>query len=124
MTLHKSGQDPGLRLDFWPPMARSLRHVQRNLFGTVDGRALTSVPIDKQEKRGTHDSMSQQQGADVDLLDANGLAERLKCSAATIGRLTRTGRIPFVKVGKLIRYDVAAVIRSLTREPSGPTEQD
>ena len=38
------------------------------------------------------------------MLDVNGAAELYACSVPTIERLTRTGEIPSIKLGRLRRY--------------------
>lgn len=45
------------------------------------------------------------------LTDAHGVAELLGCSVATVERRTRSGEIPSIKIGRLRRYDRAAVLR-------------
>ena len=38
------------------------------------------------------------------LLDVNQVAELLGCSVATVERLTRSGSLPSIKIGRLRRY--------------------
>ena len=44
------------------------------------------------------------------MLDVHGAAELFACSVPTIERLTRTGEIPSVKVGRLRRYRRAELL--------------
>ena len=44
------------------------------------------------------------------LIDAPAVAELLGCSLATVERRTRRGELPSIKVGRLRRYQRAAVL--------------
>jgi excisionase family DNA binding protein len=58
------------------------------------------------------------------LLDKRELAHALRISTAKVDRLCRDGRIPFVAVGDVRRFDLSAVLAALPqqrRTPDGPT---
>jgi excisionase family DNA binding protein len=48
------------------------------------------------------------------LIDKRGLAHALGVSPATVDRLCRSGRMPFVVVGEVRRFDLLAVRAALT----------
>ncbi|HXX67191.1 MAG TPA: hypothetical protein VEK07_08420 [Polyangiaceae bacterium] len=52
------------------------------------------------------------------LLDKRGLAHALGVSTATVDRLCRQQRIPFVLVGEVRRFDLAAVRQALMEQRS------
>jgi len=54
------------------------------------------------------------------LVDKRELAHELRVSPATIDRLCRTGRIPFVRVGEVRRFDCAAVRVALEESGASP----
>ena len=61
------------------------------------------------------------------LLDINGLAERLGVGERFVRRLVEERRIPYFKIGRLVRFevgDVEAWIASQRVEPSGPLGRD
>jgi excisionase family DNA binding protein len=55
------------------------------------------------------------------LLNKRALAHALGVSTATVDRLCRTRRIPFVVVGDARRFDLAAVRAALATTPSSPS---
>ena len=60
-----------------------------------------------------------------ELLDANGLAERLKLRPATILGWARSGRIPSVKIShKCVRFDFEQVVESLRSSTNGSGDGD
>lgn len=61
------------------------------------------------------------------LLDIDGLADRLGVGERFVRRLVEERRIPFLKIGRLVRFevdDVEAWIASQRVEPSGPPLRD
>ena len=54
--------------------------------------------------------LSSQVDADA-MIDCHAVAELLNCSVPTVERLTKSGAIPSYKVGRLRRYQRAAVLR-------------
>lgn len=53
----------------------------------------------------------------TELLTADELADRLRLRPSTIRRWAREGRIPAVRVTpKVVRYDLAAVLRAIRAE--------
>ena len=61
------------------------------------------------------------------LLDIDGLAERLGVGERFVRRLVEERRIPFLKIGRLVRFevgDVEAWIASQRVEASGPVVAD
>ena len=61
------------------------------------------------------------------LLDIDGLADRLGVGERFVRRLVEERRIPFLKIGRLVRFDVGDVeawIASQRVEPSGPLVRD
>jgi excisionase family DNA binding protein len=55
------------------------------------------------------------------LLDKRALAHALGVSTATVDRLCRANRIPFVRVGDVRRFDLAAVREALATPPAQPS---
>jgi len=55
------------------------------------------------------------------LVDKRGLAHVLGVSPATIDRLCRAGRIPFVRVGEVRRFDPVTVRQSLEKYANEPS---
>jgi len=49
------------------------------------------------------------------LLTKQGLAKKLQCSVRTIDNLTADGKVPKIKLGRLIRYRYDQVLESLTK---------
>lgn len=49
----------------------------------------------------------------LEVLTADELATRLRVGVIAIYKLKRAGAIPFVLVGRQVRYELAAVIRAL-----------
>lgn len=49
------------------------------------------------------------------LMDIHGAAEFLGCSVPTVERLTRSGQIPSMKMGKLRKYQRRQLIEHLTK---------
>jgi excisionase family DNA binding protein len=47
--------------------------------------------------------------------DKQGLARQVKCSLRTIDNLMARRAIPFIKLGRLVRFDVAKVKAALAR---------
>ncbi len=61
------------------------------------------------------------------LLDIDGLADRLGVGERFVRRLVEERRIPFLKIGRLVRFevgDVEAWIASQRVEPSSPLARD
>lgn len=50
---------------------------------------------------------------DKDLLTAEELANVLNCSTQLIRKLKKSGKIPFIKVGYLVRFNTKDVINTL-----------
>lgn len=50
---------------------------------------------------------------DKDLLTAEELAIVLNCSTQLIRKLKKTGKIPFIKIGYLVRFNAKDVINTL-----------
>ncbi len=50
---------------------------------------------------------------DKDLLTAEELALVLNCSPQLIRKLKKTGKIPFIKIGYLVRFNAKDVINTL-----------
>ncbi len=48
------------------------------------------------------------------LLDKHGLAERLSVSTRTVDCYMRAGRLPFLKIGKTVRFRWADVMEKLS----------
>jgi excisionase family DNA binding protein len=57
---------------------------------------------------------------DAKFISKADLAERLDVSIATIDRLMQRRTIPVIKVGKLVRFDYAEVMKALTKQPVCP----
>jgi len=47
--------------------------------------------------------------------DKQGLAREIKCSVRTVDNLMAKRAIPFIKLGRLVRFDVAKVKAALAR---------
>ncbi len=61
------------------------------------------------------------------LLDIDGLADRLGVGERFVRRLVEERRIPYLKIGRLVRFevgDVEAWIASQRVEPNGPQVTD
>jgi excisionase family DNA binding protein len=56
------------------------------------------------------------------LLDKRELAHALRVSVAKVDRLSRDGRIPFVIVGDVRRFDLTAVLAALPQQGQ-PTDE-
>ncbi len=52
------------------------------------------------------------------LVSPDQLAERLGISRRTVQRLTATGLIPCIRIGRLIRYDADKVVAALAEQGS------
>ena len=74
----------------------------------IEIQALADAIAERLESRATGDVM----------LDALGAAALLACSVPTIERLTKAGKIPSVKVGRLRRYRRAELL-DLQNEKGG-----
>ncbi len=74
----------------------------------VEIHRLATLIAEQLAARATNDAM----------LDTHGAAELLACSVPTIERLTRTGEIPSVKLGRLRRYRRSELL-SLQNEKGG-----
>jgi excisionase family DNA binding protein len=57
------------------------------------------------------------------LINSRGAAEILACSVPTVERLTKSGAIPSVKVGRLRRYRRADLL-ALASEKGGPDHDE
>ena len=51
-----------------------------------------------------------------DLLDVRELAQRLDVTEATVYRLTSEGKLPALRVGRLIRFEWASVLEAMAAE--------
>lgn len=49
-----------------------------------------------------------------ELIDADQLAEKLKCCRRTVANLVKRRKIPVVRVGRKLMFDFPAVVQSLT----------
>jgi excisionase family DNA binding protein len=59
----------------------------------------------------------------LDLENKAGIARKLKCSTRTINNLMANGAIPFIRFGRLVRFDVARVKAALQRFEIAPAGQ-
>lgn len=55
---------------------------------------------------------------DPDILDAEGLAERLGIAPNTVRKLARTGEIPAIRIGKAWRFYWPAVVGTVSELPA------
>ena len=53
------------------------------------------------------------------ILDTEQLMERLNVTRPTVQRWRNTGRIPFIQVGNVVRYDLDAVLEALSKKKVG-----
>ena len=56
-------------------------------------------------------------GPALQVVDVKGLAEALQVSERTVYDLVRSSAIPYMKVGRLLRFDIAKVMAHLTVAP-------
>jgi excisionase family DNA binding protein len=64
---------------------------------------------------------SQQESTAVQLVNQSTMAQLLGCSPRTIANLCRRKSIPFIKVGRLVRFQPDIVIKTLA-SPSNQKE--
>lgn len=53
------------------------------------------------------------------IVDTEQLMERLNVTRPTVQRWRDTGRIPFIQVGNVVRYDLDAVLEALSKKKGG-----
>ncbi|CAN5583740.1 hypothetical protein BH09VER1_BH09VER1_40270 [soil metagenome] len=58
------------------------------------------------------------------LLNEREMAQRLSCGERHLRRMRQEGKVPYVRLGSLVRYDPAAVGRALERYVVEPTGEE
>lgn len=53
------------------------------------------------------------------ILDTDQLMERLNVTRPTVQRWRDSGRIPYIQVGNVVRYDLDAVLEALSKKKGG-----
>ena len=71
----------------------------------------------------SRDNVSRIAGSAVPLLDADGLAARLGVTARFVRRLVEERRIPYLKIGRLVRFEPAEVDRWIGQSRVEPTQR-
>lgn len=79
---------------------------------------LTPAELDRLVDR-IADAVASKLASQPKLVDRHALAQIIGVSVATIERLQASGKLPFVRLKRLVRYDVDAVIAALSDREVG-----
>lgn len=60
------------------------------------------------------------QSADADLLDGPAMAKRLGISLPTLDRMRAAGKIPFIRLGRRVLFQLDAVLAALSQQGGQP----